>query len=175
MSDLCLLLRTAPPLSREQLEHRAKRIQRKIASWDREKLETYYVRNLLSALLLQRSQRALNQALPVLAAMAEQKTKYKELRKTARVIALYANMLFKPELARHQGYRKGGRKAARTKKTEAQRRHDQWLIAYKRLTASGTAPRYIAGKLAPKYRVSPRAIREGIKEALQRANHGDRK
>lgn len=169
LADLRLRLPTAPPPSREQLEDRAKRIQHKIASWDREKLEAYYVRTLLSALLLQKSQRVLGEALPVLSAMAEQEAGHKELRQTARLLALYANMLFKPELRRRHGYIKGGTNTAEEKITEAQLRHDVWLAAYNKRIASGADPRYIAGTLATEKHVSSRAMREGIKEAQRRA------
>lgn len=169
LTDLRLWLPTAPTPSREQLEDRAKRIQHKIASWDREKLETYYVRTLLSALLLQKSQRLLGEALPVLSAMAKQQASHKELRETARLLVLYANTLFDKERKRRPGYSDGGTKTAKGKIAKAQLRHDEWLAIYNRLLASGTEPRYIAGTIATEKHVSSRAMREGIKEAQRRA------
>lgn len=153
----------------ELFEDRAERIRRKIASWDRNKLEAYYVRTLLSALLLRNSQRMLGEMLPVLSAMAEQQAGHKELRKTARLLALHANMLLNSELPRRRGYGRGGDNTATQKRMEAQRRHDQWLQNSDKLAASGSDTRYIAGTLAKKHGVTSRAIREGIKEAKGRA------
>lgn len=152
----------------ELFEDRAERIRRKIASWDRDKLEAYYVRTLLSALLLRNSQRMMGEMLPLLSAMAERQADHEELHETARTLALYANMLFNQELPRRRGYRHGGSSTARQKRTEAQRRHDQWLQDFDKLAASGSDARYIAGTLAKKHGVTSRTIREGIKEARER-------
>jgi hypothetical protein len=149
-------------------EDRAERIRRKIASWNRDKLEAYYVRTLLSALLLRNSQRMLGEMLPVLNALAERQEGHEELRKTARMLVLYANMLLKPELTNHHGHKRGGDTTAEQKRTEAQHRHDQWLLDFEKRAAGGSDARYIAGTLAKKHSVTPRAIREGIKEARER-------
>lgn len=155
--------------SRQLFEDRAERIRRKIASWDRDKLEAYYVRTLLSALLLRNSQRMLGEMLPVLNALAERQASHEKLRKNARMLTLYANVLFNLELPRRRGYRHGGGSTAEQKRAEAQHRHDQWLQNFDRLAASGSETRTIAGTLAKKHGVTPRAIREGIKEARERA------
>lgn len=136
--------------SLELFEDRAERIRRKIASRDRDKLEAYYVRTLLSALLLRNSQRMLGEVLSVLTAKAEQQASHKERRKIVRILALHANMLFNQELPRRRGYRHGGGSTARQKRAEAQRRHDQWSQDFDKLAASGSDARHIAGTFAKK-------------------------
>jgi C4-dicarboxylate-specific signal transduction histidine kinase len=161
---------SVPPV--ELLEDRAERIQRKTASWDRDKLEACYARTLLSALLLRNSQRMLAAMLPALNALAEQEVAYEELCKTARLLALYANMLLKRELPAHYRNKRGGDITARQKRTKAQRRHDQWLQDFDKLAASGRGTRNIAATLANRHGVESRTIRRGLKEAMDRANQG---
>lgn len=155
--------------SYEQLEDRARRVERKIASWDRSKLEAYYVRTLLSAMLLRKSDRMLDVALPALNALAQQQASHKELHKTARMLAMYANMLLKPELARYRGYRKGGVKGSAERKHDAARQHERWHEAWRQYIDQGGSARSAASTLAPRFNVTPRAFREGIKKALARA------
>ncbi len=161
--------------SREQLEDRARRIQRNIASWDREKLEADYTRTLLSALLLRKSQRILGALLPVLTTMAEQRASYQELRETARIVVQYANTLLKPELKRRHGYHKGGIEGTAERKHYAVELHDRWFAAYRKYVEEGREPRNAASTLAPRWNVTPRTFREGIKKAKERAERAGNK
>lgn len=153
----------------ELLEDRAERIRRKIASWDRDKLETYYARTLLSALLLRNSQRTLGELLPVLSALTERQVSCEELRGTARMLALYANVLLKLELPRRRGYHKGGIDGTAERKRAAAELHDRWHAAYCQYVKAGRNPRNAASTLAPRWNVNPRTFRQGIKEARERA------
>jgi hypothetical protein len=153
----------------ELLEDRAERIRRKIVSWDRDKLETYYVRTLLSTLLLRSSQRTLGEMLPVLNALTERQVSCEKLRKTARMLALYANMLLKPELLRRRGYQKGGIEGTAERKRDAAELHDRWHAAYCQYVKAGGNPRNAASTLAPRWNVNPRTFRQGIKKAKERA------
>lgn len=157
----------ASPPSLKQLEDRAGRIQHKIASWDREKLEIYYTRNLLSALLLRKSQRVLGAMLPILTAMAGHRASYQDLRKKARLAVLYANMLLQPELARRRGYSKGGVKGAAERRNDAAEQHDRWYVEQCKFVERGGNPRDAASVLAERFQVTAHTIRKGIKKAKQ--------
>lgn len=88
VADTARLCALASLSSRQLFEDRTERIRRKIASWDRDKLEAYYVGTLLSALLLRNSQRMMGEMLPLLSALAERQAGHDELHETARSLAL---------------------------------------------------------------------------------------
>lgn len=64
-----------------------------------------------------------------------------------------------------EGRKKGGKKSAETRRSEAKPWHDGCVAAAKRMLAGGIRKRDLASKLARRFNVTPRQVRNVLQEA----------